>query len=83
MRLMEERGDAGGVEEGEALAVEGVESGCSWCCSAGMTLSSIGLACLDEQLPEHSDSAVLTPAGCCSSDVIDIDMKGIWTGLVR
>lgn len=60
--------DAGGVDAGEAVAVDGLASG-SICTVAGLIMGasvSIGLEppCLEEQLPEHSDSAVLTPAAC-------------------
>jgi hypothetical protein len=61
-------GDAGGDELG---------SGCISTSDLMCSSFSIGLeppSCLEEQLPEHSDSAVLTPAACSPARG-DMNMK--------
>lgn len=73
--IREALGDAGGDDAGEAD--DG--SGCCISTSDLMICSSfsIGLerpSCLKEQLPEHSDSAVLTPAAC-SPDRGDMNIE--------
>ena len=83
MRFREERGESrGDVDVGEAgagggLTVVGFNS----------TTESTGIPSIlafpsirsvaerfELQLPEHSDSAVLTPAGCCSPRRGDMDI---------
>ena len=82
MRFKEERGESrGDVDVGEAGADGGLVDGFNSTTEStgGSSLStfpSITSAAerFELQLPEHSDSAVLTPAGCCSPRRGDIDI---------
>ena len=83
MRFKEERGESrGDVDVGEAGADGGLADGFNSTIestggSSFSTFPSITSAAERFELPEHSDSAVLTPAGCCSPRRGDID---IWIG---